>query len=879
MALEFAIREVRWEKYPTVSENTHARDWLKFESTRGLAANTLEAYGHNLDAYLTFLASVGAECQSVARNVIGAYIQHVAQRPAKREREGGTTLSNATLQQHLTVIRLFYDYLVEERVCPRNPPRPPVGGRSLIQRHRRLPWIPSEEQWQAILQVCRQEPLRNRVMLAMSYDAALRREEICSLGTEDVDPAHRLLRIRSEATKSRRERIVPYSVPTSDLFGQYLRVRRELSRERGPLFLSESFRNLGNFSDLHRLKCDHIVYNCLARKVFGREYTKTIIDRVQAKLTEWGYQSEGTRKMIMRTTFETLLSNRSPHLEDLMLDRLRTVAIESRSSAGRHCVVALSRVLTSMGATPNSLEIKRPVGDQTTLASLTSNVPAEWARLFRSWLERSTIRRHERNSHYYFFLSIGRWLASTHPEIRSPADWTRSVAAEAVATICEWHVGDWARSSHLQPKDRGKLMAATTRASRISLLRIFFRDLQDWELIPRCFDPRRGFMTPKSLLRLIGPNPGTIADDVWAKLVWAGLNLTADDLPKRGSPRWNFRSISYPIEMCRALAITWLFAGLRNNEICRLRLGCIRWQKDAVTIPGTNDTLSVDVVCLLDVPVNKTGTAFTKPVDRAVGDARPQGIKLSDPKTGELVDFLFLFRLTVIGKSYLTKVLIPVLCKKAGVPSADVRGNITSHRARSTIASQLFNAKEPMTLFELQEWLGHATPAATRHYAKIAPTKLAKSYADAGYFARNLRAIEVLVDQELVRSGPAATEPWKFYDLGHGYCTYDFFDQCPHRMACAKCSFYLPKESTKAQLLEGKANLLRLRQDIPLADAEITAVEDGLTAYEQLLAKLADVPTPGGPTPRQLTAGRLVQLEEMRRAKTPSMELGGSTIE
>jgi hypothetical protein len=44
---------------------------------------------------------------------------------------------------------------------------------------------------------------------------------------------------------------------------------------------------LCSFSDLHRLKCDHIVYNCLARKVFGREYTKTVIDRVQAKLAEW----------------------------------------------------------------------------------------------------------------------------------------------------------------------------------------------------------------------------------------------------------------------------------------------------------------------------------------------------------------------------------------------------------------------------------------------------------------------------------------------------------------------------------------------------------------------------------------------------------------
>ncbi|MGC1655586.1 MAG: site-specific integrase, partial [Candidatus Acidiferrales bacterium] len=123
--------------------------------------------------------------------------------------------------------------------------RPPIGGRGLIQRHHRLPWIPSEEQWQTILQVSKQEPLRNRVMLAMSYDAALRREEICSLEVSDVDPAHRLLRIRPEVTKNRRERVVPYSAATSELFSQYLRMRRELSREPGLLFLSESCRNYG----------------------------------------------------------------------------------------------------------------------------------------------------------------------------------------------------------------------------------------------------------------------------------------------------------------------------------------------------------------------------------------------------------------------------------------------------------------------------------------------------------------------------------------------------------------------------------------------------------------------------------------------------------
>ena len=249
MPLEFSICEVKWDRYPRVSGNAHAREWLEFQATRGLAANTIEAYGRDLDSYLGFLDTRNIPFHSVIRPTIGAYIQSIAvlaePRVLKKGAEARTTLANATLQQHLTVVRLFHDFLVEERVCTRNPLRPPIGGRGLIQRHHRLPWIPSEEQWQTILQVSKPEPLRNRVMLAMSYDAALRREEICSLEVSDVDPAHRLLRIRLEVTKNRRERVVPYSLATSELFSQYLRIRRELSRERGRLFLSESCRNYG----------------------------------------------------------------------------------------------------------------------------------------------------------------------------------------------------------------------------------------------------------------------------------------------------------------------------------------------------------------------------------------------------------------------------------------------------------------------------------------------------------------------------------------------------------------------------------------------------------------------------------------------------------
>ena len=89
-------------------------------------------------------------------------------------------------------------------------------GRPLVPRMVKLPWIPAEavgRYWRC----SREEPLRNRVMLALAYDAALRREELCSLRTDDVDPAHRLLRIRAETTKTRRERVVPYSAPTGVL--------------------------------------------------------------------------------------------------------------------------------------------------------------------------------------------------------------------------------------------------------------------------------------------------------------------------------------------------------------------------------------------------------------------------------------------------------------------------------------------------------------------------------------------------------------------------------------------------------------------------------------------------------------------------------------
>lgn len=251
--------EVRWDQYPTVAEAADPRAWLGWQATRQLAQHTVETYGRSLEDFLRFLTRSGVRVEDTTRAEVAAYVRELLSRPHPRQRnvvhlDSGAGLANATILLRLSVIRLFFDYLVEEGRRTTNPAgriqwrrrygRTP-GDAPLVRRHRRLPWIPTEEQWHALLGAMQVTSTRTRLMFALSYDAALRRQELVTLETTDVDPAHRLIRIRPEHAKNRCERVVPYSAPTADLYTAYLRERRTISRARGPLFLSVSNRNVG----------------------------------------------------------------------------------------------------------------------------------------------------------------------------------------------------------------------------------------------------------------------------------------------------------------------------------------------------------------------------------------------------------------------------------------------------------------------------------------------------------------------------------------------------------------------------------------------------------------------------------------------------------
>ena len=575
----------------------------------------------------------------------------------------------------------------------------------------------------------------------------------------------------------------------------------------------------------------------LSVKVFGRPATEAAVNKLQENMQRLGFVAADNN--IRNALLLSMLCQRQVDPEKLELETLKRV-ITYGPVYMRRSAATLSRIFAAMGLFPAGidhriLERRRPHGEY----RATSNVPEEWLRWCERWRKTAIKAPSSELSTWYRILQCGRWLKATHPDIHSPADWSRDIALEYVAAVCQMKIGQWSEPRHMYQNRIGQLMTASARAGILQAIRVFFRDLQEWGLIIVRFNPVRTFRLPRAIRASIGPAPRVVADDIWSKLVWAGLNLQEQDL--HYGEQLYYR---YPFSMVRALCVLWLFGGLRRDEILRMRTGCIRWQND--------EHQGGSRICLLDVPVNKTSTAFTKPVDPIVGEyidcwEKERNIQPDqlDLKTGELVSYLFMHKAARISQSYINKSLIPMLCRKAGVPNKDIRGTITSHRARATIASQLFNAREPLGLFELQRWLGHSSPSSTQHYIDITPTKLAGSLSKAGYFERNRRMVSVLIDQDAISSGQMQKgEPWRYYDLGHGLCSYDFFEQCPHRMACAKCSFYLPKSSSEAQYIEGLQNLLKMMQEIPLTDDEQAAVNNDIGAIDKLLEKLKNIETP-----------------------------------
>ncbi len=585
---------------------------------------------------------------------------------------------------------------------------------------------------------------------------------------------------------------------------------------------------------LYLLKCFRSFHRLPRREptsvachIFGEHIFNENMKTIEQSLTALGYSDYGS-SALQSTLAEILLFNRDPHLENISSETLVHLRATTAKPSQKRFIVRISYALFQLDILKSPLP-KHPRVQETKLEA------NDWDTWCQRWEASSTLAPATRRGIVHILGQVGFWLQQYHPQVTTPQDWNRQLCLEFVGAACNLQRGAWAKEAKMS----GELLQASTRRKKIDAVRKFFQDLHEWEWIPRRFNPGQSLTAPAYLNAQIGPNPRIIASDIWAKLLQAALNLAEADIQPLTASNANIPT--HPLEMVKAVALIWVFGGLRNDEIRRLRVGCIRLEDEVSTKAQQTATLRV--------PANKTSGRFEKPISSLAAKAllqwealRPTTPPLLDPKTGEMCHFLFVYRGRRLGENYINKHLIPMLCKKAGVPLSDARGKITSHRARATMSNALVTGDNAMSLLELQRWLGHSMISSTMHYVKPTLTRLADTYTDTDYFERNLRLVDVLVDQEAISAG--ATDHWLHYDLGHGYCNNDFFVHCAHRMACARCTFYLPKDSTQAQLLEAKRHLRHMMQSIELTDAEVAAVSGDLEALDNLLQSLQSVATP-----------------------------------
>src|SRR5215469_11843181 len=106
-------------KWPVLGRHERAAEWLSIWADLGRAPRTIDAYARGLAEYLEACERSGVDPVTATRAEVAAFVRELRTRPSRRgvnvvALDSGAGLANATLQQRLVPVRLFYDFVVEE---------------------------------------------------------------------------------------------------------------------------------------------------------------------------------------------------------------------------------------------------------------------------------------------------------------------------------------------------------------------------------------------------------------------------------------------------------------------------------------------------------------------------------------------------------------------------------------------------------------------------------------------------------------------------------------------------------------------------------------------------------------------------------------------
>jgi len=294
---------------------------------------------------------------------------------------------------------------------------------------------------------------------------------------------------------------------------------------------------LGCFRDLPALGGIEMVK--LAYKVFGRERLEANLAPVVGVNEQWGYSQGGRVAALRSLVAEVLLLNGNPNIREITLPFLQHLyeAMEA-VVPGQAMVYRLSRILVSLEILEHPLALRGGLPAEKYKMERERGIAPAWVEWVEHWFITTTRPLPHRRDMRLDLLRMGRWLAQHHPEVLTPANFTRELAAEVVAAVNEMTIGDFSCENLNVPlKHPGRPWSAGRKHGFLGVLRRCFSEMIDWGWMERRFNPQRVFATPRHLKQQFRVAPRPISDDLWAKLLWAGLNLRAEDCPVQGHHR------------------------------------------------------------------------------------------------------------------------------------------------------------------------------------------------------------------------------------------------------------------------------------------------------------------------------------------------------